>query len=58
MPEGFAHAPMLYPFRGFLPAFGDDAIDRNRFEHYTENGAGLFKLSGLSESRLAVLPFH
>ena len=58
MPENISHAPLLYPFWGFLPVFGDSTIDKQRVEHYLQNGAGLFKISSLVESSVAVLPFH
>lgn len=57
MPENIPCAPLLYPFWGFQSVLRDGALDARRFEHYLENGAGLFSLTGLSEARVAVLPF-
>jgi hypothetical protein len=58
LPENVLHATLLYPFWGFQSVFRDGMLGRRRFEHYLENGAELFQLSGLRESRIAVLPFQ
>ena len=58
LPEHFPHAPMLFPFWGFLPAFGDLTLDVRRFEHYLDKGADLFRLTSLEDARFAVLPFE
>jgi hypothetical protein len=58
LPEEIPHAPLLYPFWGFSSPYGDGTLGRRSYEHYIENGAKLFKLSGLEEARFAVLPYQ
>jgi Exostosin family len=58
VPETIPHAPLLYPFWGFQPAYGYGTLGRRSYEHYIENGRELFELSALRDARFAVLPFH
>jgi hypothetical protein len=58
LPRNFYHGPLLFPFWGFRPLFGDAAFDVHRFENYMEKGPDLFRLTSLEEARVAVLPFE
>jgi len=58
LPDGLTHAPMLYPFWGFVSQLNVSELDSYVFQEYLQQGASFFELTTMDEAQVAVLPFQ